>query len=65
MTIPGLVMLALFLALTGACSGGGKKPGGDTVWKAQTEALNKAEQVGATMQHDADRQRKAIEQQSR
>lgn len=59
-----LVVLAVSIALVAACSGGEKEKSGDTVWKAQTDALQKAKQVGQTMQKDADRERKAIEQQT-
>ncbi|MGA8261874.1 MAG: hypothetical protein WB783_16810 [Arenicellales bacterium] len=59
-----LVVLAVSVALVGACSGGGQEKNGDTVWKAQTDTLEKAKQVGQTMQKDANRQRKAIEQQT-
>lgn len=64
MKIQALAMLAVSVALAAACSGGGKKSSGDTVWKAQTDALKKAQQVGRTVQRGADRQRKAIEQQT-
>jgi hypothetical protein len=59
-----LAALVVSIALVGACSGGGKEKSGDTVWKAQTDALQKAKQAGQIMQKDSDRERKAIQQQT-
>lgn len=58
-----LIMIALILA-TAACSDGSGSKSDDTVWKGQTRALDKANQVEQTVLQDADRQRKEIEQQS-
>lgn len=59
-----IAILAALLASMGACSSGNDQKKGGNVFKTQTEALEKAKQVEQIEQQDADRQRKAIEQQT-
>jgi outer membrane PBP1 activator LpoA protein len=53
-------MVVLTLAMGVAACGGQRDPD-EHVWKAQTDALEKAKQVEGELQRSADRTRKAID----
>ena len=58
-----MFILILILMFAGGCSGD-KSASGDHVWKDQTDALKKAEQVEDQIMKQAEEQRKLIQQQT-
>jgi hypothetical protein len=66
--IKKFILLGSVLFFTSACSDDDnptteKKPGGDHVWKEQTQAIDKAKEVEGMLQDAADEQRKVIDDQ--
>jgi len=63
------ILLVVALLLISACSGGEdktakEKPADDHVWKAQTDALEKAKQTEQMIMDAAEQQKRKIEEQS-
>lgn len=67
--IKTIIFLALGLLFVSACSDEDKatsenKPGGDHVWKEQTQAIDKTKEVEGLLKDISEQQRKIIDEQT-
>ena len=65
---PARLVLVLMAVLVGGCSGddeqdGAAKPGGETIFQEQIDALEKAKQVEQLLQNSNEQQRRLLEEQ--